>query len=321
MLLVYITIVIILIFFFINNNFLSVSSLRGIMQSMALMGIIAVGTACLLIGGGIDLTANFMCLFAGVICAMMIKGGVPWFAALVISVAIGAVIGAINAFLVSKLHMMPFIATIGVGSVMAGVTQAATNLQNVDVPMASFWWGSNSLFNVFPIPFIIMAILLILYGLMLSKTQFGRNIYLVGGNELAARLAGVNPSKTRTILYINSGALSALAGVVLASRMHTASPQSQSDPLMSAITAAIIGGVAFTGGAGGMLGCFIGLILLNFFNAGLSSLALDSYWTITASGLLLIIALAVDFLNERSRLKALMMKVKPTLVLGTEDGI
>ena len=320
MLLVLITVIVALTFFGINSNFLSIGSLRGTMQAMGSVGILAVGISCLFIGGGIDLSGSSVRLFSGVILATMLAAGVNWVLASIAVLIIGACLGAVNAFFVAKLRMMPFIATIAVSNVLVGLNLAITLGQNIPVPNEDFWWGGYSLFNVFPVPFLLMLVLLIAYGLMLSKTQFGRNIYLVGGNQAAARLAGVNPVKIRSILYINNGVICAFSGIVLTSYMHTATPQSQSDAQMTAITAAILGGIAFTGGAGGMPGCFVGIVLLHFFNQGLYSLAIDSAWTIIASGVLLIIALTVDFFNERSRTRALKAKIAPAAVAQKEGG-
>jgi ribose transport system permease protein len=319
MLLVLISIVIIVIFRLVNPNFLSAGSLSGIMQAMSITGILAVGIGTLLIGGSIDLSGSQVCLFGGVICALMMKAGVPWVIAVVITLIAGGVIGGINAFLISKLNMMAFIATIAVSNVLSGINLAITNAQNVPIPVESFWWGGKLVFKVFPVPFIIMTLLMIVYSFVLNKTQFGRNVYLVGGNMAAARLAGVNPKKVRTILYINSGVLAAFSGIVLASRMQSAAPQSQSDTQLNALTAAILGGIAFTGGAGGMAGCFIGVMLFSFFNSGLNSLAIDAYWSLIASGCLLVIALTVDFFNERSREKNLRMK-KPAQAANKESA-
>ena len=309
MMLVLIIVAIVLLFYIINPNYLSGDSLRGTMQSMSITGIMAVGISCLIIGGGIDLSMSFGCLFAGVICASMMKMGMPWGLAVVITIFTGGFIGATNAFLVAKLGMMPFIATIAVSNVLHGLNLVITNTQNIPVPNQSFWWGSSILLGIFPVPFVIMVVLLLIYGIILKKTRFGRNIYLVGGNQYAARLAGLNPVRIRSILFVNNGIMAAIAGIVLTSRMHSAAPSSLSDAQMSAITAAVLGGIAFGGGAGGMGGCFIGILLLNFFNTGLNMLALQTYWTTIASGVLLLIALLVDFLNSRARAKQLNAKV------------
>ena len=310
-LLLLITVIIALAFFANNRFFLSLGSLQGIMQVMSVTGIMAIGMSFLFIGGGIDLSMTFVSLFSGVICALMIRGGVPWGIAVVITLSVGVIIGAVNAFFVTKVGIMAFIVTIAMSQILQGVNLILTNAQDIPVAVAeghTFAWGSNIIW-IFPAPFVIMAVLMIIYGTILTQTQFGRNIFLVGGNEYAARLAGVNPKKVRAILYMNAGFLSSLTGVVFISRMRSAAPATAADWQMNAITAAILGGVSFGGGSGSMLGCFIGVAMLNFFTWGLNSIAFPVHWTTMASGALLLIALTADFVNERSRLKAL--KVKP----------
>ena len=302
--------IVIIVFRLINVHFLSPGSLSGKMQDMSITGIIAIGMGILLIGGDIDLSTSDVCLFSGVLCALLIKAGIPWAYSMVLTLFIGGCVGAINAFLVLKVKMMSFIATIAVGTVLRGITLSLTSAQNVPVPVESFWWGGRTFFSVLPIPFVIMALLMILYQFMLSNTRFGRNIYLVGGNITAARLTGVNPNRIRTVLFINSGILASLAGIVLTSRLQSANPNTLAEHQINALTAIILGGIAFTGGSGGMVGCFIGVVLFSFFTSGLTSLALDAFWTLFASGGLLIIALAVDFFNERSRERMLNAHAK-----------
>jgi len=302
-----VTIIVILAFYINSRTFLSVGSLRGVMQNMSVVGIMAIGVSFLFIGGGIDLSMTFVALFGGVFCALMIQAGVPWGLAMIIALAVGACIGAISAFLVTKVGIMAFVATIAVSSILQGVNLILTNAQNVSIPVGMFAWGSRT-FGIFPFPFIIMVALLLVYGIILNKTQFGRNMFLVGGNDYAARLAGINPKKVRAVLYINSAVLATLGGLVSTSRLRSASPLAAAEWQLDAITASILGGVAFGGGSGSMAGCFIGILMLNFFNFGLSSLGIDAYWETIASGMLLLIALALDFLSERSRQKALLAK-------------
>ena len=308
--LVLILIAVILVFYLLNPNYLGINNLRGVMHSMSITGIMAVGMSCLFIGGGIDLAATTESLFAGVMCALLMRAGVPWPVALILTLVAGAIMGVIIAGMVTYMRMMPFIATIAVSNVFMGITRALTNSQNIPIPNESFWvLGGANLFHLIPVPFIIMLCLLIIYGFILRNTQFGRNIYLVGGNMNAARLSGLDSMRIKSILYINNGILSAFAGVIVASRMHSASPSSASDAHMSAITAAILGGVSFAGGAGTMSGCFIGILLLNFFNNGLNALSLESYWQTIAQGVLLIVALAVDFFRVRAQERALKVKI------------
>ena len=315
-----ITVLIAFAFWLNNNHFLSLMSLQGIMQMMSIVGMMAIGMSFLFIGGGIDLSMTFVCLFSGVMCATMINAGVPWGLAIVFTLMIGAGLGAINAFFVTKVGVMAFVVTIALSQILQGMNLVITNAQNIAVASESFAWGGRTIW-IFPIPFVMMCVLLTTYGIILTKTQFGRNVFLVGGNESAARLAGVNPRKIRAILFVNASLLSSLAGVVFLSRMRSAVPAAAADWQMHAITASILGGVAFGGGSGSMLGCFIGIAMLNIFTQGLNSIAIAMHWNLMASGGLLVIALTVDFLNERARKNSLKVKVtadtsKPQLLKG-----
>ncbi|MDR3278387.1 MAG: ABC transporter permease [Oscillospiraceae bacterium] len=280
----------------------STDNIRGILNSMSLSGTIGVGMACLLIGGGVDLSAGAVGCFAGVIVAMLIKSGMPWGFALVIAMLLGGALGAFNAFLINGLNFTGFIATIGVSSMLQGLTLVITRSQNVAINNDSFFLlGKLAFFKVLTLPFIIMVVLLVIYGIILSRTRFGRTIYMCGGNRMAARMSGLSPKKVTTILYVNCSMLSALGGSILAARMHSGSPTAVVGRELDAITAAVLGGVSFMGGSGSMLGCFVGLLLLNSFNNGLAFVGVKSYWTIVAQGALLIVALVIDYLNQRAQ--------------------
>jgi len=221
------------------------------------------------------------------------------------------VAGGLNAFFVNGLNMMSFIATIGMASVWQGMAYILTNSIAFNFRNPSFLViGSTAIFRILPLIFIILVVLVIVYGLMLSQTKFGRQMYMAGGNRGAARLAGIKPKKIHTILFINSGIVSALGGVLLASNMHKGDPAPLTQG-MDAFTAAVLGGISFTGGAGGTGGLFVGLMLLSFFNNGLTTVGLPSYWQIFAQGMLLILALLFDFYRENRRLK--MLKVEVTV--------
>jgi ribose transport system permease protein len=147
----------------------------------------------------------------------------------------------------------------------------------------------------------------------MSSTRFGRRMYMAGGNPNAARLAGINPKRITTTLYINNSVIACLAGSLMAARMHMGSPSAIAGSDLDAITAAVLGGVSFMGGGGNMVGVFIGLLLLNSFKNGLVVVGLDSYYQVVASGLLLIAALTLDFFREKSRIKNLKLSKNPAL--------
>jgi ribose transport system permease protein len=304
--LLFITIAVTLLFYIFNNNYLNFDNIRNILNSMSFVGVLSVGMTLLLIGGEVDLAAGAEACFSGVVVALLINAGVPWGLAFFLTVLFGALCGLINAFFINKLGFMSFIATLGMMSVYQGLVTVITQSKNIQIPEQGFWViGSISLGNMVPLAFIIMLVLMIAYSVVLSNTNFGRSVYMCGGNRHAARLCGINPKKISTVLYINNGVLAAIAGVVLASRMHTASPAAGNSGAIDAITAAVLGGVSFLGGAGGMSGCFIGILLLNVFNAGLTAVGFPPYWQIVARGGLLVLALCLDFIGARSRRLAL----------------
>jgi ribose transport system permease protein len=245
-------------------------------------------------------------MMGGVIIAFLLKTGMPWVPALLITLVLGGCIGLINAFFVNVLNFMSFISTLALMTVFSGLGLVFTNAQNIAVSNQSFWaLGSTNVFGIIPLPFFIMLVLYIIYGFILTSTKFGRRIYMTGGNRNAARLAGINPKKIHLILFVNNSAIACLAGSLMTARMHMASPSAVMGSELDGITGAVLGGIAFMGGGGGMGGAFIGLMLLNTFTNGLVVIGLGSYWQIVAKGLLLIFALVLDFVRERGRIRAL----------------
>jgi len=306
-----VTIVVILLFFFINNSYLSVKNIYNLMYSMSFSGIIACGIGCLLISGAVDLSAGAIGCFAGVFAAVMMRAGLSWPVALVLALVFGILAGLLNAFFANVLNFMPFIATIGMMSVWSGLAFILGN--GTMVPIAQTNQGFYQLSTKYiyiiqpqrfgiPLPFLIMVILFLIYGFILNLTPFGRKIYMCGGNRTAARLAGISPKKTTTILFMNSGLVSALAGLLVAANNRMGAPTNVTGMEMNSIAASILGGISFMGGAGGMSGAFIGLLLINCFNTGLISAGLPAYWQVAAQGLLLLVALLADYFTTKARM-------------------
>jgi ribose/xylose/arabinose/galactoside ABC-type transport system permease subunit len=313
-----ITAAIVLFFWIMNPNYLSENNIKGIMNACSLSGTITVGMACLLMSGSIDLAAGAEGCFGGVLIALLLRTGMAWPPALLLTLLYGVLAGLFNSFLSNVLGFMPFIATIGMASVWKGFALLATDAQTIPISDKDFWKLGQTTIGVFPMPFIIMVALMIVYGLMLTYTRFGRRIMLCGGNPQAARLSGINTKKISTIMFMNNGAIAALAGSILASRMQSGSPNSVQGAEMDGMTAAIIGGVAFLGGGSSGMGVvFVGLIMLNCFNNGLQMINLPAYYQVIAQGALLIIALILDRYREKHRAAA-MLKAQMKLERGVQ---
>ena len=168
-------------------------------------------------------------------------------------------------------------------------------------------------FLTIPLSVWIMLVLILIFGLILAKTKFGRSVYAIGGNKDAARLAGLNPQRTVTILFVLMGVITALGGIVFSSRMHSGQPAANVNLEFDAITAVVLGGVSFTGGVGDMVGTILGVILIQAFNTGLIMVNVPSFWQYVARGALLLFALSSDYIRKTKREKALLEASKKAL--------
>lgn len=246
--------------------------------------------------------AGIAAMFA-VITAMMINGGVPWLLAIIIIIVVSPIAGLINSCLVNVFGLQPFIATLAMANVFSGAAYLLCDGRSLPVSDAIFnQIGTMRILGI-PFPAVLMVIFFLIFGFVLARTVFGRSVYMVGGNPEAARLAGINPKKISTILYVISAVVAALAGVLMTAKMHSGQPSAGSGSEFDAITASILGGVAFTGGTGNLLGCFIGLLIMQCFNNGLQVINLSAFWQTVAKGLLLIAALIFDFVRREKLAK------------------
>jgi ribose transport system permease protein len=300
---------IVFVFSMIKPEYFTWGNLTTILYQCAQGGILMVGFGTLLISGNFDMSVAAVGTVGGILCSMMVNAGVNWILAVLICVAVGGLLGAFNAITWYRFRIMPFIGTLGISYVWTGLAAFITKNQSIDISNAGFFkLGGPLIFGVIPIGFVYVAVLVLIYGVILSRTKFGRSVYMSGGNMMAARISGINIQKVGTIMYINCSALCSFGGIVIASRFHQFSSATLSTTLMNSMTAVFLGGLSFGGGTGGMLGAFTGLLLLNAFNNGLIIIGMGAYWQIFAQGFLLIIALAVDYFNNVQRMKTLKIK-------------
>jgi len=284
--------------------FFKALNIRNILNAMVIVSFLTVGEAMLIIYGNVDLSAGTVGTLSAIVMAHCITTyGLPWWVAVIAALAVGLLAGAINATLITKLKFQPFIATLAVQSIAEGLAMVACKgtAVNVDNEVLN-WIGTFKFANkIIPVAVIIALLVMLIYGIILAKTKFGRMIYLCGGNREAARLVGINPHKICYVLFMNMGALAALSGCMLAARVSSATVTGTNANQFSGVTAAILGGISFGGGSGGMVGAFLGLLLLNCFNNGMTLIGMDPYWQIVASGALLLIALIIDYYSSRKK--------------------
>ena len=294
-----------------NFSFVSPNNLKNILNSMVLYTLFAVAEGMLIIFGEIDLSPGYIGTAAGVMLAALLWfTPIPWFIVVILCLLLGAVFGIINGLLINELGFQGFIATLATGQFIArGVAYIMVSGKTINIKdPVIVYIGTGKIGDWIPITIIISLVLILVYGIILAKTKFGRSIYLCGGNKQAARLAGLNPKKLSYILFANSGALGALAGILYAGRLKVGNLTGTSTYAFPAITAAILGGISFGGGSGGMLGCFLGLLIINGFNNGLTVLGVTPYWQNVASGILLLLALTFDWFTTKNAKRVRMPK-------------
>ncbi len=297
-------IVMVVLFSIFNKNYATSQNLTNILVACSLMGFVAIAETYLIIANQIDLSAGSVAAFSSVLSAILVKAGITPILALLLAVLAGCFIGALNAATINHLKLQPFIATLASMSIVRGFAYILCSGKAVGIANANYnKIGSYRIFGFLPITVLLLIVFFVVLGVILAKTYFGRSIYVLGGNAYAAKLAGLNPTKIIYKLYILSGGLAALAGALLAARMNSGQPSCADGLEFDAVTAAVLGGAAFTGGTGTILGTLLGMLILQGFNTGLLMLGVQTFWQQVAKGALLVIALTFDYLRKRSRIK------------------
>jgi ribose/xylose/arabinose/galactoside ABC-type transport system permease subunit len=299
-----------------NRSYISIFNIRNILDSMVLFIPITVGATMLIIFGEMDFSAGYVGTVSGILMAYLLRSTeMPWLIAVLLGFAVGIAFGLFNGVLINEFGFQSFIATLTTGTfIVRGLIFVITN--NVPIPIENpviVFVGTYRIGGLVPVSIIISLLVVLIYGVLLSKTKFGRSIYLCGGNRRAAKLSGISPKKISYILFANSGFLGALAGVLFVGRMRSTNVSGINDYVFSAITAVLVGGVSFGGGSGGILGCFIGLMIINGFSNGLTVLGISPFWRSVASGLLLFVALTFDYLSKRGKMRSVTQKVISTI--------
>ncbi|UVC07462.1 ABC transporter permease [Rhizobium sp. TH2] len=304
-------IAIIVVFSFLSPYYLSVDNFLIMASHVAIYGLLAIGMLLVILNGGIDLSVGSTLGLCGVIAGFLMKGvtldyfGVvlypPVWAVVVITCALGALVGAVNGVLIAYLRVPAFVATLGVLYVARGVALLMTNgltYNNLEgrpeLGNTGFdWLGFNRLFGV-PIGVLVLGVLAIACGLMLSRSAFGRWLYASGGNERAAELSGVPVKRVKITVYVLSGISAAIAGLVLSSQLTSAGPTAGTTYELTAIAAVVIGGAALTGGRGTIGGTMLGAFVIGFLSDGLVIIGVSSYWQTVFTGAVIVLAVLLN---------------------------
>lgn len=289
-----------------NKNFLSMQNIINLLIATSLVGMVAVGHTYLIIAGQNDLSPGSLAAFSGVLVALLLSWGVPLPVAVVATLVGGVLVGLFNAWMVTKIKLEAFIATLVTQAIVRGFAYIICGGKPIAVSNKAFIAMGKMRFLNIPFAVWLMLISFLVFGFILAKTKFGRSIYAIGGSTEAARLAGLNPHKIIRLCYIMIGVLTSLGGIVFASRMNAGQPAANVNLEFDAITAVVLGGVSLLGGVGSMGGTVLGVILIQAFNTGLIMVNVPSFWQYVARGALLLFALTSDYLRKEKRNKELL---------------
>jgi ribose transport system permease protein len=285
---------IVVIFGLLAPDFLSQRNLLNILQQSSINACLALGMTLVIISGGIDLSVGPTAAISAVICATLMVAGVPVPLAILAGLSIGALCGLVNGVLVAYAGLQPFIVTLGTLSTYRAIALIYTGGN----PVLGVPQGFRTLFNgtVAGIPnsVVMVAIVALLAWVLLKKTPLGEYLLAVGGNEEAAYVAGVPIAVTKITAYVISGALAALASMILIGRLGAAEPILGNLWELDAIAAAAIGGASLMGGKGSVIGTLLGAIILGAMRNGLTLMNVQAFYQLLATGLIILVAMMID---------------------------
>lgn len=286
---------------FVSPAFMTLSNISNVFTQVSTNAIIAVGMTFVILTGGIDLSVGSTVAISGALAASIIKSTNNIFLAVLAAAIVGIAIGIINGLLISKGKLQAFIVTLATMTIFRGATLVFTSGTPISkLPEKFVEIGNGKLFFI-PIPVIITVIVLIISIYILTQTRFGRYLYALGGNEDSARLSGINTTKIKTLVYVISGFASSIAGIIIASRIGSASPNAGTSFELDAIAAVVIGGTSLAGGEGKITGTIIGALIIGVLNNGLNLMNVSPFYQSIVKGLVILIAVLLD---KKGRKKA-----------------
>lgn len=298
-----IVIILITIAGFINPRFVSVENIKTMSRDIAILAIGATGVGFVILTGGIDLSVGSIVAVGGVMSGIFIVNhGMPIWQGIILTLLLGVLIGIIHGLFVTKLKMHGFLITLVTMGVARGAMLVLTmGFPITDMPRPFNYFGQGFLFGQIPIPVVIYLVILTVTYFILRYTYIGRHIYAVGGNMEAARLSGVNVDKRIILCYIFSTVFAIIVGMIQAGRMTMGHPGAGEGFELTAITAAILGGLSFSGGSGSVLGIAIGAVLIGILQNGMIMLNINPYYHKVVIGLVLLFAISFDYIRRRQR--------------------
>ncbi len=294
----------VIVFSAVSDHFFTMPNLTNVTLQTSVLAIIAVGMTFVILTAGIDLSVGSLVAISGVVCAMLLKAQVSVPVALALGVGGGIAVGLLSGYLsglvIARFSVTPFIATLAMMTIWRGAAYLLVGGRPVwGLPEAFDFLGSGRLVGI-PLPTVVMFGVYAVAWFVLAHTPFGRYVYAVGGNPEAARLAGIRTSRVIVLVYVISGGLAAVSGILLASRMSSGQPNAGLMFELEVIAAVVVGGTSLFGGRGGIVGTFFGAMLIGVLRNGLNLVGVGSYVQQVVLGFVILLAVMLDQLRKQN---------------------
>ena len=283
---------------FLNPHFFTLPNILNILRQTAVNAILAVGMTLVILTAGIDLSVGSILALSGAVGASLIAQELPVVISIAAALGVGTALGAVSGVIIAKGKVQAFIATLVAMTLVRGLTLVYTDGRPIstgftDTADAFAAIGTGYLLGV-PVPVWLMVITFGLAWYLLNHTRLGRYIYALGGNEEATRLSGINVDRIKITVYAICGFLSALAGLIVTSRLSSAQPTAGGGYELDAIAAVVVGGTSLMGGKGSIMGTLVGALIIGFLNNALNLLDVSSYYQMIAKAMVILLAVLVD---------------------------
>jgi erythritol transport system permease protein len=316
---IFVLLLLIILFSILAPNFFTANNFSILSKHVAISAILAIGMTFVILTGGIDLSVGSLAGLSGMVAGYCLTPSFihpGLFGAIVASLLVTLLFGALNGWLISTAGVAPFIATLGTLYIARGAALLLSNgktFPNLTARSTSFASIGQSFFLNVPTPVWMMFSLYAIAAFIASKTPFGRHVYAVGGNERAAHLSGIRVDRVRLYTYLFSALCAGLVGLIIASQLEAAHPATGESFELNAIAAVVLGGTSLAGGRGSVTGSLIGAFVIGVLADGLVMLGVSEFWQIVIKGFVIIFAVAIDQLQTRvqARLLPFLLRSNP----------
>ncbi|SHF86927.1 monosaccharide ABC transporter membrane protein, CUT2 family [Flavobacterium fluvii] len=294
-----------------SDKFLTVDNGWNVLRQISVNICISVGMTLVVLTAGIDLSVGSILAFSGAVAAGLLKSGISFpendlfigftlLGTILAGVATGSFLGFFNGWVITKFKVPPFVATLAMLTVARGFTMLWTKGYPISSLGTNFAYIGTGWFLGIPILVWIAVVVVIAAMIISNKTALGRYIYAIGGNENAAKLSGINIDKVKIIVYTLAGALAAIGGIMVTSRLDSAQPNAGMSYELDAIAAVVIGGTSLSGGRGTIIGTVLGAIIIGVLNNGLVLLDVSPFWQQVVKGMVILLAVMIDKANSKA---------------------